>query len=203
VSGAATASLSTARASRVFHSTGAFTVIEIVIYVLLALAVVLVALLGYASSRPNTFRVQRSMGINAPAERIFPLIASLKAMNTWNPFVEPDPAIKIAYNGPESGKGAAHSWSGNSKVGEGRIEVTDVVPPSTVAMRLDMLKPLKAHNAVEFTLQPNDTGTTVTWAMSGRQPFMAKLMTLFIDCDKMVGSQFEKGLRKLKVIAEG
>jgi uncharacterized protein YndB with AHSA1/START domain len=178
------------------------TMIDVLIYAVVTLAVVAAALLAYAASKPATFRVQRSTGINAPAERIFPLIANLKSMNTWNPFVEPDPAIKIAYSGPESGKGAAHSWSGNSKVGEGHIEVTDAAPCSRVAMQLDMHKPMKAHNAVEFTLAPNGRTTTVTWAMSGRQPFMAKLMTIFIDCDRMVGSQFEKGLGKLKALAE-
>jgi uncharacterized protein YndB with AHSA1/START domain len=176
--------------------------IEILIYAAIALVLVVVALLAYAATKPDAFRIQRSTGISAPAERIFPLIANLKSMNTWNPFVEPDPAIKIAYSGPDSGKGAAHTWSGNSKVGEGRIEVTDAVPSSRVAMQLDMLKPMEAHNAVEFTLQPNGKTTTVTWAMSGRQPFMAKLMTIFIDCDKMVGSQFERGLGKLKALAE-
>ena len=176
--------------------------IEIPFYVAIAVALLVAALLVYAASKPDTFRVQRTTGIDAPAERIFPLIANLKTMNTWNPFVDPDPAIKIAYSGPDSGKGAAHTWSGNSKVGEGRIEITDAAPSSRVAMRLDMHKPMKAHNAVEFTLQPNGNTTTVTWAMSGRQPFMAKLMTVFIDCDKMVGRQFEKGLGKLKAIAE-
>jgi Polyketide cyclase / dehydrase and lipid transport len=177
--------------------------IDILIYVAVALVVVVAALLAYAATKPDTFRVQRSAGINAPAERIFPLIANLKSMNRWNPFVEPDPAIKIAYSGPDSGRGAAHTWSGNSKVGEGRIEVTDAAPSSRVTMQLEMRKPMKACNAVEFTLAANDKTTVVTWAMSGRQPFMAKLMTIFIDCDKMVGSQFEKGLGKLKAIAEG
>jgi len=176
--------------------------IDILIYVAIALVVLVVALVAYAATRPDAFRVQRSTGINAPAERIFPLIANLKSMNTWNPFVEPDPAIKIAYSGPDSGKGAAHTWSGNGKVGEGRIEITDAAPSSRVTMRLDMLKPMKASNLVEFTLQPTGDSTAVSWAMSGRQPFMAKLMTVFIDCDKMVGSQFEKGLGKLKAIAE-
>jgi uncharacterized protein YndB with AHSA1/START domain len=177
-------------------------VLEILIYVVIALVVVVGALLVYASAKPDTFRVQRSTAINAPAERIFPLIANLKSMNTWNPFVDPDPAIKITYSGPESGKGAAHTWSGNNKVGEGRIEITDAVPSSRVAMQLDMLKPMKAHNAVEFTLKPNGRETAVTWAMSGRQPLLAKLMTIFVDCDRMVGGQFEKGLASLKAIAE-
>src|SRR5258707_13423419 len=96
--------------------------IDILIYVAIALVVVVVALLAYAAARPDTFRVQRATGINAPAERIFPLIANLKSMNTWNPFVEPDPAIKIAYSGPDSGRGAAPTRSRNSNVGEERHE---------------------------------------------------------------------------------
>jgi uncharacterized protein YndB with AHSA1/START domain len=176
--------------------------LDILTIVGIGLAVIIIALLVYAASWPDTFRVHRSTAINAPAERIFPLIANLKSMNTWNPFVEPDPAIKISYSGPESGKGAAHTWSGNSKVGEGRIEVTEATPSSRVALRLEMVKPMKADNAVEFTLQPNGNGTVVTWAMSGKQPLMAKIMTIFIDCDRMVGSQFEKGLASLKTIAE-
>jgi len=176
--------------------------IDIFIYVAIALVLVVATLIAYAATRPDTFRVQRSTGINATAERIFPLISSLKSMNTWNPFLESDPAVKLAYSGPDSGKGAAHTWSGNSKVGEGRIEITDAAPSSRIAMQLDMIKPMKGSNAVEFTLQPNGNTTTVTWSMSGRQSFIARLMTVFIDCDKMVGLQFEKGLGKLKAIAE-
>jgi len=176
--------------------------LDILVYIAIAMAVVIVALLVYAATKPDSFRVQRTKEINAPAERIFPLIANLKSMNTWNPFVEPDPAIKIAYSGPDSGKGAAHTWSGNSKVGEGRIEITETAPPSRVALRLVMVKPMKADNAVEFTLAPNGHGTNVTWAMSGKQPLLGKLMSLFVDCDRMVGSQFEKGLSSLKAISE-
>jgi len=176
--------------------------LDIFIYVAIALAVVIAALLVYAATKPDNFRFQRTKEINAPAERIFPLIANLKSMNTWSPFAEADPAIKISYSGPESGKGAAHTWSGNSKVGEGRIEITETAPPARVALRLVMVKPMMADNAVEFTLAPNGRGTNVTWAMSGKQPLLGKLMSLFIDCDRMVGSQFEKGLGSLKAIAE-
>jgi uncharacterized protein YndB with AHSA1/START domain len=168
----------------------------------LVLAIVIGVLVAYASTRPDTFSVQRSANINAPAEAIYPLITSLQRMNTWNPFVDPDPAIKITYSGHESGKGAIHTWSGNRNVGEGRIEITDVTAPSRVVMKLDMLKPMEAHNTVEFLLHPNGNGTTVTWAISGQQPLIGKVMTLFADCDKMIGSQFEKGLASLKAIAE-
>ncbi len=118
-------------------------------------------------------------------------------MNAWNPFLEPDPAIRLAYSGPEPGPGAVSTWAGNRQVGEGSFEVTDAVAPSRVVGRLIMLKPFAADNAVEFTLAPKGEATTVTWTMSGQQPLMAKVMTLFFDCDRMVGGQFDKGLASL------
>lgn len=176
--------------------------LDILLYSLIALAVIIVILFAYASTRPDTFAIYRSANIAAPPERIFSLIANLRSMNAWSPFADPDPNIKITYSGPESGVGAAHTWAGNSKVGEGRIEITDVQAPNKVALRLQMVKPMRADNQVEFTLQPNSNATNVTWQMSGKQPLLAKVMTLFMDCDKMVGSQFEKGLANLKAMAE-
>lgn len=152
-----------------------------------------------ATRKPDTFAIERSIEIAAPARDIYPAIASLPRMNTWNPFVEPDPGIEITYTGPPSGKGAAHRWRGNRHVGEGRIEITDAEEPSLVEMRLQMHKPMKADNRVEFTLAPVAQGQTlVTWRMTGPQPLAGKLLSLVIDCERMIGPVFEKGLARLK-----
>lgn len=171
-------------------------------YGAVALGIVLACVVAYAATKPDSFAVSRSLDIRAPADRIFPLIADLKAMNTWNPFVAPDPNIQITYSGPASGAGAVHTWSGNRNVGAGRIEILEAKRPTNVVMRLQMIKPMKADNRVDFSLAEKGDTTAVTWAMSGRQPLIGKLMTLVIDCDKMVGSQFEKGLASLKAAAE-
>ncbi len=171
-------------------------------YAAVALGIVLLCALAYAATKPDSFTVSRSLDIRAPADRIYPLIADLKAMNTWNPFVAPDPNIQITYSGPPSGTGAVHTWTGNRNVGAGRIEIIDAKRPTNVVMRLQMIKPMKADNRVDFSLAEKSGATTVTWAMTGRQPYIGKLMTLIIDCDKMVGSQFEKGLASLKASAE-
>lgn len=177
--------------------------LEALLYIVLAVATVIAVILILATQRPDTFSVERSATINAPPERIFPLIADLHAFNRWNPFLKKDPATKLTYSGPASGTGAAHSWDGNSNVGRGSVEVTEVSAPTKVVMRLEMVKPIAAHNRVVFTLTPAASGTTVTWAMSGKQPLMAKAMAMFINCDKMVGGEFQKGLADLQVIAEG
>ena len=162
----------------------------------------IIGILVYAATLSNTFQVQRSLRINASPEKIYPLINNMHGMNTWNPFAEADPEIKITYSGPESGKGARYDWTGNSKVGEGNIEITDAAAPNRVTLQLNMLKPLEAHNTVVFTLVPNGNGTDVTWAMNGERPFIGKVMDAVFNMDRMVGGQFEKGLAKLKSIAE-
>jgi Polyketide cyclase / dehydrase and lipid transport len=155
--------------------------------ILIVIAVAVAAVLAYAATKPDTFMVRRSASIAAPPEKIFPMIDDLRAQSAWSP----------------CGKGAVYAWDGNRQVGAGRIAITDSVPPTKVVLMLEMSRPFKAHNTVEFTLDRIGAGTTVTWAMQGRQPYMAKVMGLFVDCDKMCGGLFEEGLAKLKTLAEG
>jgi Polyketide cyclase / dehydrase and lipid transport len=169
--------------------------------ILIVVGILVAAVLVYAATKQNTFKVHRAALINASAERIFPMIDDLHAQSAWSPF-EKDPAMKRTYSGAARGKGAVYEWDGNRQVGAGRIAIADSVPPSKVALLLDMIRPFKAHNTVEFTLEPDGTGTKVTWSMQGGQPYMAKVMSMFMDCDKMVGSQFDEGLAKLKRLVE-
>ena len=170
------------------------------ITILAIVVLVLAAILIYAAAKPDSFGVQRATAINAPAEKIFPLINDLHAHTSWSPF-EKDPNMKRTHSGAPQGKGAVYEWDGDRKVGSGRLAIADSTP-SNITMILDMFKPFKAHNTVNFLLEPQGGGTRVSWAMRGQQPYMAKLMSTFIDCDKMVGGQFEEGLAKLKALAE-
>lgn len=177
--------------------------LAILAYILVALLLAIAAILLIASTRPDSFHVSRTKAIAAPPERLFPLIANLRQMNTWNPFALRDPASQVSYTGPDSGIGARHTFDGK-KSGAGSIEVLEADAPTNVVMRLSMTKPFKADNRVEFTLKPNGGGTTdVTWTMGGKQPLLAKAMTLFVDCDRMVGKEFEAGLGSLKRMVEG
>jgi hypothetical protein len=173
-----------------------------IVTILIVIAVAVAAVLAYAASKPDTFMVRRSAAIAAPPEKIFPMIDDLRAQSAWSPF-EKDPNMKRTHSGAPRGKGAVYAWDGNRQVGAGQIAITESVPSSKVALLLDMSRPFKAHNTVEFTLDRIGAGTNVTWAMQGRQPYMAKVMGLFVDCDKMCGGLFEEGLAKLKALAEG
>ena len=110
--------------------------------------------------------------------------------------------MKRTFSGEASGKGAVYEWDGNAQVGKGRIEIIDTSAPARVTIRLDMIKPMEGHNVVNFTLEPRAGATQLTWAMRGTYAYMAKLMGLFCDMDKMIGRDFEAGLANLKTLAE-
>ena len=168
----------------------------------LVVVVLLAALLVFAATRPDTFRVQRSASIKAPPERIFALINDYSSWGSWSPYEKKDPAMKRTYSGAASGKGAVYEWEGNKDVGQGCMEITDTSSPSKVGIKLDFIKPFEAHNIVEFTLQPVGDSTNVTWAMQGHTPYFAKVIHVFFDMDSMVGKDFEAGLANLKTLAE-
>jgi uncharacterized protein YndB with AHSA1/START domain len=170
--------------------------------VAIVLLVAILAVLGVAATRPDSFRVERSTTIAAPPDRVYALISDLRQFNTWNPFQRKEPTAKLTYTGPSAGIGAAYTWDGD-KSGAGRMEIVEALPAQRVGARLDFMRPMEAHNRVEFSLQPHSGGgTRVTWAMTGPMPYVFKLFTLFSDMDTMVGSDFSAGLDNLKQIAE-
>jgi uncharacterized protein YndB with AHSA1/START domain len=160
------------------------------------------AVLAYAATRPDTFSVRRSATIMAPPDKIFPLIDDFRAWAAWSPYEKKDPAMKKTFGGAAAGKGAVYEWEGDSNVGKGRIEIVESAPPRKVALSLNMIKPFECLNEVVFTLEPDGETTTVTWAMDGPSLYIAKVMGLFVDMDKMVGGDFEAGLASLKRLAE-
>jgi uncharacterized protein YndB with AHSA1/START domain len=164
--------------------------------------VVIAAVLVLAATKPDSFRVERRASIKGPPEKIFGLINDFHNWRSWSPWEKMDPAMQRTYSGPESGKGSVYEWEGNNKVGKGRMEIIDAPPPSKVAIKLDFLKPFEAHNTAEFTLAPKGDATDVTWAMHGPSPFIAKVMSVFMSMDRMVGKDFEAGLANLKAAAE-
>ena len=168
----------------------------------IAVVVLLAALLIYAATQPDTFRIQRATSIKAPPEKIFAVLNDFMRWEAWSPWEKKDPAMKRTFSAVTSGKGAVYAWEGNSDVGQGRMEIAESVAPSKVAIKLDFVKPFETHNMVEFTLEPKGDSTNVTWAMQGPMPYISKLITVFVNMDSMVGKDFEAGLANLKAVAE-
>ena len=168
--------------------------------ILIVLAVIVIIFIGLAAMQPSEFRVVRSGVIPAPAPEVFEQVNNFHNWEAWSPWVGIDPAMKQTYEGPPAGTGAIYKWSGNSEVGEGVMTITESHPYDLVRIRLDFIKPFTTTNTAEFTFEPKGEQTMVTWSMEGKNNFIAKAISMFIDMDKMVGGNFEKGLANLKTI---
>ncbi len=160
------------------------------------------AVLAYAATKPDTFRVQRATSIKAPPEKIFPLINDFDHWGSWSPYEKKDPAMKRTRSGAANGKGAVYEWEGDKNVGTGRMEIADTSPPSKIVIKLDFIKPFEGHNIAEFTMVPQGGSTNVTWAMHGPMPYFAKIIHVIFNMDSMVGKDFETGLANLKTLTE-
>lgn len=170
--------------------------------ILLGLVVIVAAVLLFALTKPDSFSVERSATIKAPPEKIYPLISDFHQWPQWSPWEKLDPNMKRSLSGAPQGVGAVYAWTGNDDVGEGRMEITGATPPTQVNIKLDFIKPFASQNTTVFTLTPQGDGTQVKWVMQGPAPYITKLMTVFVSMDKMVGSDFEKGLSNMKAAAE-
>jgi uncharacterized protein YndB with AHSA1/START domain len=168
----------------------------------IAIVVLVAALLVFAATKPDTFRVERTATIKATPEKIFPFLNDFHKGEAWSPYEKKDPAMKRTYSGVTSGKGSVYVFEGNKKVGTGRLEIIESVPPSKVVISLDMRKPFEGHNIIEYTLEPRGDNTNFTWAIHGPNSYLAKVMCIFVSMDKMIGKDFETGLANLKAVAE-
>jgi hypothetical protein len=171
--------------------------------VIIGIVVIIGLFVAYVSTREGKFHYERSGVINATADRIFPYISQFKLGNEWSPYAKKDPNMKSKFGGTDGMPGATQEFDGDKNVGSGKLELLKTVDNQQVQIQLTMLKPFYAQNLVEYTLTPEGAGTRFTWAMSGDGGFMTKLITLFIDCDKMIAGDFEVGIANLKAIIEG
>jgi Polyketide cyclase / dehydrase and lipid transport len=168
--------------------------------VFLAILVFAIWLTGFL--RPNQFSLARSLDMRAPPEKIFAQLNDFKNWKAWSPWEKMDPAMQRSLSGAASGKGAKYAWSGNKKVGEGNMQITRSVAPSSVVLDLNFLKPIKGSNVTEFKIVPKAGGSQVQWEMRGPTTTMMRIFHAVMDMDAMVGKDFEAGLRNLKSVVE-
>jgi len=160
-------------------------------------AAIIAIFLVLVATRPADFRVERSATLSASPAALFEHVNDHHKFAVWNPFMKLDPNVKNTYSGPDSGVGAVCSWEGNSDVGAGSCTIIESKPSEIVRCRMDWKRPMEGTSTVDFTFKPEGGKTVVTWAMYGKNNFMGKVVSLFMDCDKICGPQFEKGLADL------
>lgn len=170
--------------------------------VLIGLGVVVAVLVVVVATRPDSFHIERSTMAKAPPDIPFALVNDFKKWAQWSPYERLDPEMKKTFEGAPSGQGAVYAWSGNDHAGEGRMTIEKSEPPSLVSIRLEFTKPFAATNTATFRFARDGDATKLTWAMDGKNTFGGKAASLFMDLDKMVGADFEKGLAALKALSE-
>jgi uncharacterized protein YndB with AHSA1/START domain len=170
--------------------------------ILVVLVLSVAALAAVIAYQPEDFTISRSAEIAASPETVFQQINDFHKWQAWSPWAKIDPEMKTTYSGPQAGTGASYAWAGNSDVGEGTMTIIDSRPNEAVKIELQFLQPFAARHLTEFRLTPYDGGTNVTWTISGKNGFIAKAFCLVVDMDKMLGSDFEKGLAQLKNAVE-
>ena len=173
------------------------------IYVVLAIVSLVVLLLMVAAFKPKGLQLSRSRKMAAPAERAFDQVNDLRRMNSWNPFLKPDPDARVTFEGPAAGVGSICTWEGNQNVGAGKQTITESQTGKLVRMLLEFYRPFPGFNDVTFTFVPEGSSTVVTWSMSCQMAFVPRLVGIFVSMEKMIGTQFEKGLTDLQAIVEG
>ncbi len=170
--------------------------------ILIALAVIVVGFLVVVAMQPSEFHVTRTATISAPPAAVFAQVNDLHRWEAWSPWGKLDPAMKETFAGAPAGTGASYTWSGNNEVGEGRMTITESRPSELIQLQLEFVRPFASTCTVEFTFKPEGDQTAVAWSMAGKNNFIAKAVGLFMNCDKMVGGQFEQGLAQMKSVVE-
>jgi uncharacterized protein YndB with AHSA1/START domain len=173
-----------------------------IIKILICLGILVSVLIIYAyTTAPKSLPISRSILIQAPAEQVFPYVNSPRRMQEWNPFTEGDPTLKMTYTGPEEGTGAASAWEGNSNTGKGQATIVEVELNKRVAVRLDFKKPFDVTNFGEYRLEAKGSATEFTWSIV-ETAMIPRLISRFVNLDRIIGGHFERGLLKLKTKAE-
>lgn len=171
--------------------------------ILLGLAALIVVFVVVVALQPADFRIERRATLNAPAATVFAQVNDFHLWNAWSPWAKIDPAMQQSFTGAAAGKGAVYTWNGNKDVGEGRMTILESRPAELVRINLEFIAPFKATNLTEFNFKGSGNQTEVIWSMTGTNDFMLKAVGLFMNMDKMVGNDFERGLAQLKSVVEG
>ncbi|MGL4577213.1 MAG: SRPBCC family protein [Burkholderiaceae bacterium] len=174
--------------------------LKIIKWVLIVIVALAALLWGGGYFLSPKFTVARSVTINAPADKVYALVANPREWKKWSVWNQRDPAMQITYEGPESGAGAKWTWKSKSE-GDGSMTFTKAEPGKMVGYDL-YFPDFKTTSAGDLTLTPEGQGTKITWTMNGDMGSNPLFRWFALNADSMVGKDFQAGLDKLKAVAE-
>jgi uncharacterized protein YndB with AHSA1/START domain len=162
-----------------------------------AFAVLIVLFLAIPAILSPHMHMERSIEINAPAEKVFTQVTDWENFKKWDPFSESDPTSKATYEG--QGVGARYEWAGE-KTGKGRMTLASMEPGKFVSYDMEFMEPMQGQAKSDFKFESTATGTRVTWSFDEDLTYLNRYWSLLTDM--MMGPAFEKGLQNLKARSE-
>ncbi|WP_078121059.1 SRPBCC family protein [Thiosocius teredinicola] len=146
---------------------------------------------------PDTAQVERSIVINAPADKIFPHLNSMRAFHAWSPWTQVDPDTSYTFEGPEQGVGSRMTWSsGDERVGQGSQEITASAPNQSVDTHLVFGD--EGEGDARFVLEPEGQGTRIRWEFETEFGWDLFGRYVGLMLDTMIGTSYDRGLKELK-----
>lgn len=173
-----------------------------ILKILLVMCAAIMGILLLAATKPDTYRIQRSITINAPPERVFALIDDFHQWPRWAPQDREDATMRRSYGLQSSGIGAVSQWTSDGSAGAGEMAITAVIPNSRIDVAVDWIKPFKVRNTHGFVITPEGQHIRVTWNAKGSNLFIMKIMEVFVGVNGLMGKHFDTGLKNLKAAAE-
>lgn len=164
--------------------------------ILIGLAVIVVGIIIVSRFQPEDYAVERTGTIAAPPSVVFAQITDFHNWEKFNPWRDLDTNMVLSYEGPESGVGAKYHWVSDD-AGKGTMSITEAIPAELVKIDMAFVEPMESKADVQFKLVPDGAGTKLTWSMTGKHNFLGRILCVFMDMDKMVGEQYEKGFERM------
>jgi uncharacterized protein YndB with AHSA1/START domain len=177
---------------------------KIFIGIIIVLAGIIILLLIIGIFVKKDYSVGKEVIINRPKAVIFDYLRLLKNQNKFSVWASMDPNMRSEFRGTDGTEGFVSYWnSENKNVGKGEQEILKIVAGERIDYEIRFIKPFKSISWANMTTKfVNDNQTRVHWEFNGKMKYPVNLMLLFMNMEKMVGNDLEKGLQNLKTILE-
>lgn len=168
------------------------------LYGLLAIIIILVITMFALGTQ---YQYEKSMIINAPANKVYANINSMQSFNQWNPWMKLDPQMKVEYKGVSGVKGDRYCWDSNlDDAGAGCQEIVAIEENRKIQTKINFIRPFEGEAFSDIILEPQGNATKVTWNMKTEMGYPTNLMKLFMD--GQMDDSYIEGLMNLKKISE-
>lgn len=173
--------------------------LKIILIVIIALVVVVA---GLSFIAPTKMHIERSIVIKAPKDALFKNVKMFSNIKKWSPWEDKDANMKTSIEGTDGTVGAVYKWVGNNEVGEGEQTIKKIDENKSVETDLHFIKPWESHAAAYTNLNDTTDGVKVSWGFNGEMSRPFNVMGLFMNMDKSIGDEYDRGLNKLKAMTE-